>query len=302
MEDLAAKPIKPFKSNFFPEINKKPLKENFFPQPQKEALDCKRSRTCLPGSDQQHSVQQLSQTHLVNMASMYPKASTNNFLPPPHAIATPAPLINTAEILEHFPELLANGVTADVLESLAARVPNLEERIYAHFAMKNGAPHIPDHNVLDRNDLAYSNLEFMKNYKEYMKNVNAASFPSQETFNLLPDQNKLQKMQVLQMTSLQSCLMTKLITLINLMSLMYITSQTSIPSLMFITRPAPLTNLSIHTPTFLLRVKKIIWKKRPARRSGGCGAVTEPYPEAHYFKPPHDAPPKPSMYVNGALK
>lgn len=50
---------------------------------------------------------------------------------------TPMSKIDAKEILTNFPELKNNGVDEAVLNKLSFKVPNLEQRIYAHFAKRN---------------------------------------------------------------------------------------------------------------------------------------------------------------------
>ena len=127
------------------------------------------------------------------LAAMFPRLNHPSQLPPPlPVVPSPAPLINAEEVLNNFPELRANGITEETLQSLAARVPNLEQRIYAHFALKHAAMHVPDHNPLDQNDLATGQIEFMKNYKDFLSYAGGHGIPTDGSYNnLLPDQHKV---------------------------------------------------------------------------------------------------------------
>ena len=74
--------------------------------------------------------------------------------------------INAAGILSQFPELIRNGMNEETLRRLNEHVPNLESKIYAHFASRNKKPalyHNPMHH-----DLATSNIAFMKNYQNHV--------------------------------------------------------------------------------------------------------------------------------------
>ena len=74
--------------------------------------------------------------------------------------------IDTARIFNEFPQLRASGVTAEIMNDLSKKVPNLEQRIQAHFKLHHVQPALYANSI--HHDLAASNLAFMKNFHEAM--------------------------------------------------------------------------------------------------------------------------------------
>ena len=74
--------------------------------------------------------------------------------------------IDSHSILTNFPELRKQGMTEEVITNLAQRIPDLEERIYRHFAMKKLHEPIHYNKNPEYNDLTIANLAFLKNYNE----------------------------------------------------------------------------------------------------------------------------------------
>ena len=79
---------------------------------------------------------------------------------------TPKP-IDADRIFNEFPQLRASGVTEEILRDLNNRVPNLEQRIEAHFKARHVKPALYANSV--HHDLAASNLAFMKNFHEALE-------------------------------------------------------------------------------------------------------------------------------------
>ena len=79
---------------------------------------------------------------------------------------TPKP-IDTVRIFNEFPQLRASGVTEEILRDLSRRVPNLEQRIQAHFKSHHMKPALYANSI--HHDLAASNLAFMKNFHEALE-------------------------------------------------------------------------------------------------------------------------------------
>ena len=167
---------------------KEKLIQNFF---NNHLENCKRNGDCKPPNDYYKNT-----PANINIAAMFPRA-TNSLLLPQH-LPMHRPLINSVEVLSNFPELRANGITEEVLQSLAEHIPDLEKRIYAHFAMKNNMLLNHENELLhqndmwQQNDLAQSNLAFMKNYKDYLTYMNQENSPESEiSAGLLPDQHRV---------------------------------------------------------------------------------------------------------------
>lgn len=72
--------------------------------------------------------------------------------------------IDVTRIFSTFPQLRENGVTEEILRDLNNRVPNLEERIQAHYNSHRIKPALYANSV--HHDLAASNLAFMKNFHD----------------------------------------------------------------------------------------------------------------------------------------
>ena len=102
-------------------------------------------------------------------------------------IAAQAPVrpINTEEIFRAFPQLRASGVTEDILRDLNNRVPNLEQKIRAHFMAHRNKPALYSNSI--HHDLAASNLAFMKNYHEAVQNQKL-----NENFNSLQNSRNIE--------------------------------------------------------------------------------------------------------------
>ena len=81
-----------------------------------------------------------------------------------HYVSKP---IDAVKIFNEFPQLRANGVTTAILNDLSKRVPNLEQRIQAHFKSHPVKPALYANSI--HHDLAASNLAFMKNFHEALE-------------------------------------------------------------------------------------------------------------------------------------
>ena len=123
----------------------------------------------------------------LNIASMYPKPHQTSL----HARPSPRQgAIDARHILNNFPELRKNGITEAVLNKLAARIPNLEERIYAHFAMKNNSPKRLMQNP-QIHDMSRAEMAFLKNYQSVENSHHGFGAPGDHPSTLLPSQTKI---------------------------------------------------------------------------------------------------------------
>lgn len=138
-----------------------------------------------PQQQQQHQQQQQSQNKIqafttynipseLSIQSLEkPESSTNlNFAGPGtnSYISNPLsiyPSFDATKILTKYPELRSSGITEAVLNTLAGRVPNLEQRIEKHFATRSKALVEQNRKVANENALRMT-PEFIKKFQQYL--------------------------------------------------------------------------------------------------------------------------------------
>ena len=147
------------------------------------------------GNDQKHKSPLRPQSFVGNQPKQFhpPKANPKvNIQQPMAAASMQKPKsrknsrpIDAGRIFNAFPQLRESGVTEEILRDLNDRVPNLEQRIQAHFNLHRAKPALYANSV--HHDLAASNLAFMKNFHEALE-----SQKSQKVANLFGNDRNVQ--------------------------------------------------------------------------------------------------------------
>ena len=109
-----------------------------------------------------------------NQPAQPPRAKANVHQTAPLGKRPFAKPVDTARIFKQYPQLRASGVTDEILKDLYSKVPNLEDRIQAHFNSHKIKPALYTNSV--HHDLAASNVAFMKNYHDALQSQQFEGF------------------------------------------------------------------------------------------------------------------------------